>query len=101
MLQNDPGLNVQDILGVFGFNLVSPVDTSSAQALRGHNIPNSSGSTHDPVLQKVFFLFLKDFHSLSLSLFFIEVSNSEDSYLVLLGCWLILHNKIIIVNLCV
>ncbi|KAH0632817.1 hypothetical protein KY284_035603 [Solanum tuberosum] len=59
LLQNNPELNVQDIPGVFGSNLVSPVDASSAQAVRGQNIPHSSGSTHDPVLQKVFCWFLK------------------------------------------
>ncbi|KAH0712344.1 hypothetical protein KY289_008303 [Solanum tuberosum] len=53
LLQNNPGLNVQDIQGVVGSNLVSPVDASSAQAVRGQNIPHSSGSTHDSVLQKV------------------------------------------------
>uniref|UniRef100_M1AL35 Ubiquitin n=1 Tax=Solanum tuberosum TaxID=4113 RepID=M1AL35_SOLTU len=35
-------------------NLVSPVDASSAQAVRGQNLPHFSGSTHDSVLQKVF-----------------------------------------------
>ncbi|KAG5580854.1 hypothetical protein H5410_051481, partial [Solanum commersonii] len=52
LLQNNPALNVQDIPGVVGSNLVSPVDASSAQAVRGQNIPHSSGSTHDSVLQK-------------------------------------------------
>ncbi|KAH0682474.1 hypothetical protein KY289_020226 [Solanum tuberosum] len=52
LLQNNPGLNVQDILGVVGSNLVSPVDASSAQAVRGQNLPHSSGSNHDSVLQK-------------------------------------------------
>ncbi|KAH0665701.1 hypothetical protein KY290_027941 [Solanum tuberosum] len=69
LLQNNPALNVQDIPGVVGSNLVSPVDASSAQAVRGQNIPHSSGSTHDSVLQKLF----------------------------LLAVGLILHNKIIIV----
>uniref|UniRef100_M1DPG5 Ubiquitin n=1 Tax=Solanum tuberosum TaxID=4113 RepID=M1DPG5_SOLTU len=52
LLQNNPGLNVQDIPGVVGSNLVSPVDASSAQAVRGQNILHSSGATHDSVLQK-------------------------------------------------
>ncbi|WMV46924.1 hypothetical protein MTR67_040309 [Solanum verrucosum] len=52
LLQNNPALNVQDIPGVVGSNLVSPIDASSAQAVRGQNIPHSSGSTHDSVLQK-------------------------------------------------
>ncbi|KAH0710903.1 hypothetical protein KY284_012330 [Solanum tuberosum] len=56
-------------LGVVGSNLVSHVDASSAQAVRGQNIPHYSGSTHDSVLQKLF----------------------------LLAVGLILHNKIIIV----
>ena len=34
LLQNNPGLNVQDIPRVVGSNLVLPVDASSAQALR-------------------------------------------------------------------
>ncbi|KAH0682687.1 hypothetical protein KY285_020189 [Solanum tuberosum] len=42
-----------DIPGVVGSNLVSPVDASSAQAVRGQNLPHSSGSTHDSVLQKL------------------------------------------------
>ncbi|KAH0773666.1 hypothetical protein KY290_010803 [Solanum tuberosum] len=58
LLQNNPGLNVQDIPGVVGSNLVSPVDASSAQAVRGQNILHSSGSTHDSVLQKLSFLFI-------------------------------------------
>ncbi|KAL3330127.1 hypothetical protein AABB24_034138, partial [Solanum stoloniferum] len=53
LLQNNPALNVQDIPGVVGSNLVSPVDASSAQAVRGQNIPHSSGSTHDSILQKL------------------------------------------------
>ncbi|KAH0757736.1 hypothetical protein KY290_021229 [Solanum tuberosum] len=58
LLQNNPGLNVQDIPGVVGSNLVSPVDASSAEAVRGQNILHSSGSTHDSVLQKLSFLFI-------------------------------------------
>ncbi|KAH0641087.1 hypothetical protein KY290_036829 [Solanum tuberosum] len=52
LLQNNPRLNVQDIPGVVGSNLISLVDASSAQTVRGKNIPHSSGSTHDSVLQK-------------------------------------------------
>ncbi|KAH0706347.1 hypothetical protein KY289_011423 [Solanum tuberosum] len=84
LLQNNPGFNVQAIQGVVGSNLVSPVDTSSTQVVRGHNIPHSSGSTHDPVLQKYFVGSLRIF---SLSLSFIDVSNCEDGFLILLGCW--------------
>ncbi|KAG5567932.1 hypothetical protein H5410_065052 [Solanum commersonii] len=69
LLQNNPALNVQDIPGVVGSNLVSAIDASSAQAVRGQNIPHSSRSTHDLVLQKLF----------------------------LLAVGLILHNKIMIV----
>ncbi|WMV28528.1 hypothetical protein MTR67_021913 [Solanum verrucosum] len=52
LLQNNPGLNFQDIPGCVGSNLASPADASSAQALRGINLPHSSGSAHDSVLQK-------------------------------------------------
>ena len=54
LLQNNPGLNFQDIPGCVGSNLVSPIDASSAQAVRGTNLPFSSGSAQDSVLQKVF-----------------------------------------------
>ncbi|KAH0754740.1 hypothetical protein KY290_025010 [Solanum tuberosum] len=54
LLQNNPGLNFQDIPGCVGSNLASPVDASSAQAVRGTNLSHSSGSDHNPVLQKVF-----------------------------------------------
>ncbi|KAG5606239.1 hypothetical protein H5410_027731 [Solanum commersonii] len=81
LLQNNHGLNVQDIPGVVGSNLVSPVDASSAQAVRCQNISHFSGSTYDSVLQNVFCWFLKTFLS------FIDVSNCEDGFLVLLGCW--------------
>ncbi|KAH0773607.1 hypothetical protein KY290_010744 [Solanum tuberosum] len=36
-------------------NIASLIDASSAQAVKGQNLPHSSGSTHDPVLQKFFF----------------------------------------------
>ncbi|KAH0633142.1 hypothetical protein KY284_035928 [Solanum tuberosum] len=52
LLQNNPGLNVQDIPRVVGSNLISPIDASSAQVVRGQNIIHSSGSTHDSVLRK-------------------------------------------------
>ncbi|KAG5629428.1 hypothetical protein H5410_001145 [Solanum commersonii] len=45
--------NEINILGVVGSNLVSLVDASSAQAVRGQNIPHSLGSTHDSVIQKL------------------------------------------------
>ena len=54
LLQNNPGLNFQDIPRCVGSNLASPIDTSSAQAVRGANLPFSSGSAQDSVLQKVF-----------------------------------------------
>ena len=54
LLQNNPGLNFQDIPGCVGSNLASPIDASSAQAVRGTNLPFSSGSAQDSVLQKVF-----------------------------------------------
>ncbi|KAH0730621.1 hypothetical protein KY289_001809 [Solanum tuberosum] len=52
LLQNNHGLNFQDIPGCVGSNLSSPIDASSAQAIRGTNLPHSSGSAHDSVLQK-------------------------------------------------
>ncbi|KAH0657846.1 hypothetical protein KY285_026334 [Solanum tuberosum] len=52
ILQNNPGLNFQDIPGCVGSNLASPIDASSAQDVRGTNLPHSSGSAHDSVLQK-------------------------------------------------
>ncbi|KAH0695127.1 hypothetical protein KY285_022224 [Solanum tuberosum] len=53
LLQNNPGLNFQDIPRCVGSNLASHVDGSSAQAVRGTNLPHSSGSDHNPILQKV------------------------------------------------
>ncbi|KAK6782339.1 hypothetical protein RDI58_020135 [Solanum bulbocastanum] len=53
LLQNNPGLNVRDMPGCFQSNIASPIDASSAQAVKGQNLPHSSGSTHDPFLQKV------------------------------------------------
>ncbi|KAG5591533.1 hypothetical protein H5410_042047 [Solanum commersonii] len=52
LLQNNLGLNFQDIPGCVGSNLASPIDASSAQAIRGTNLPHSSGSAYDSVLQK-------------------------------------------------
>ncbi|WMV25418.1 hypothetical protein MTR67_018803 [Solanum verrucosum] len=52
LLQNNPGLNFQDIPGCVGSNIASPIDASSVQAVRGTNLPHSSGSAHDSVLQK-------------------------------------------------
>ncbi|KAG5627267.1 hypothetical protein H5410_012485, partial [Solanum commersonii] len=43
---------VEDIPGCVGSNLASPVNASSAQAVRGTNRPHSSGSDHNPILQK-------------------------------------------------
>ncbi|KAF3658499.1 putative serine/threonine-protein kinase/receptor-like [Capsicum annuum] len=42
LVQNNPGLNFQDILGSDGSNIPSP-DASNAQAIRGKNLSNSSG----------------------------------------------------------
>ncbi|KAH0767924.1 hypothetical protein KY285_003795 [Solanum tuberosum] len=53
LLQNNPGLNFQDIPGCVGSNLASHVDASSAQAIKGTNLSHSSGSDHNPVLQKI------------------------------------------------
>ena len=38
-------------------NIASPIDAGSAQAVKGQNPLQSSGSTHDPILQKVFSTF--------------------------------------------
>ncbi|XP_059289861.1 uncharacterized protein LOC132043371 [Lycium ferocissimum] len=40
------------IPGVVGSNQPSPVDATSGQAVRGQNLPHSSGSTHGPILEK-------------------------------------------------
>ncbi|KAH0729590.1 hypothetical protein KY289_000778 [Solanum tuberosum] len=53
LLQNNPGLNVREMPGCVRSNIASPIDASSAQAVKGQNLPHSSGSTHDPDLQKV------------------------------------------------
>ncbi|KAK6785013.1 hypothetical protein RDI58_018468 [Solanum bulbocastanum] len=52
LVKNDPGLNLEDAEGFIGSNLPSPVDSSSARAIRGQNLPRSSGSTHGPTLAK-------------------------------------------------
>ena len=56
LLQNNPGLNFQDIPVCVGSNLASPIDASSAQAVRGTNLLFSSGSAQDSVHQKVFYI---------------------------------------------
>lgn len=56
LVQNNPGLNVQDIPGCAGSNLASLLDASSAHAVRGKNHPNSSGSIHASVREKVFYI---------------------------------------------
>ncbi|KAH0757820.1 hypothetical protein KY290_021313 [Solanum tuberosum] len=53
LLENNPGLNVRDMPGCVGFNIASPIDASSAQAVKGQNLPHFSGSTHDSILQKL------------------------------------------------
>ncbi|MCD7473318.1 hypothetical protein HAX54_015100 [Datura stramonium] len=45
-------LDVQDIPGCAGSNLSSPLDESSARAIKVLNLPNSSSSTHASVLEK-------------------------------------------------
>ncbi|KAF3679154.1 hypothetical protein FXO38_02899 [Capsicum annuum] len=55
LVQNNPGLNFQDILGSDGSNILSP-DTSNAQAIRGKNLSKSSGSAHASVHEKVLYL---------------------------------------------
>ncbi|KAG5599595.1 hypothetical protein H5410_030965, partial [Solanum commersonii] len=52
LLQNNPRLNVHDIPRCVGSNLASSVYASSAQAVRGQNLPHSSGAAHYVVLQK-------------------------------------------------
>ena len=51
--QNNPGLNFQDIIGCVGSKLALHIDASSAQSVRGTNLPYSSGSAQDSALQKV------------------------------------------------
>lgn len=53
LVKNNPGLNLEDAEGFIGSNQPSPVDSSSARATRGQNLPRSSGSTHGPTLAKV------------------------------------------------
>ncbi|KAH0652040.1 hypothetical protein KY284_031952 [Solanum tuberosum] len=53
LLEKNPLFNVQEIPGCVGSNLASPVDASSAQAIRGQNVPHSSEAGHDSILQKV------------------------------------------------
>jgi len=53
-VKNNVGLDFHDIQGCVGSNIPSPVDASSARAMRGQNLPHSSGSTHAPSLEKVF-----------------------------------------------
>ncbi|KAG5595455.1 hypothetical protein H5410_036687 [Solanum commersonii] len=53
LLQNNLGLNFQDIRGCVGSNLASPIDASSTQVVRGTNLPHSLGSDHNSVLQKL------------------------------------------------
>ena len=57
LLQNNPGLNVRGMQGGVVSNIASPIDAGSTQAVKGQNPLQSSGSTHDPILQKVFSTF--------------------------------------------
>ncbi|XP_027768138.1 uncharacterized protein LOC114074416 isoform X2 [Solanum pennellii] len=52
LLQNNPGLNVRGMQGGVVSNIASPIDAGSAQTVKGQNPLQSSGSTHDPNLQK-------------------------------------------------
>ncbi|OIT06498.1 hypothetical protein A4A49_13194 [Nicotiana attenuata] len=52
MAKNNPGLDFHDIQGCVGSNIPSPVDGSSARAMRGQILPHSSGLTHAPSLEK-------------------------------------------------
>nr|XP_016452816.1 PREDICTED: uncharacterized protein LOC107777333 [Nicotiana tabacum] len=52
VVQNNHELNFYDIQGCAGSNIPSPVDASSARAIKGQNLPHSSGSTHAPNLEK-------------------------------------------------
>ncbi|XP_027767785.1 uncharacterized protein LOC107030871 [Solanum pennellii] len=52
LLQNNPGLNVRGMQWGVVSNIASPIDAGSAQAVKGQNLLQSSGSTHDPILQK-------------------------------------------------
>ena len=54
LLQNNSGLNFQDIPGCVGSMFASPIDASSAQAVRGTNLPYSSGSAEDSVFKRYF-----------------------------------------------
>ncbi|KAM3355612.1 hypothetical protein P3S68_022325 [Capsicum galapagoense] len=51
LVQNNPALKFQDILGSDGSNIPSP-DASNAQAIRGKNLSNSSGLAHASVHEK-------------------------------------------------
>ena len=57
LLQKNPGLNVRGMQGGVVSNIASPIDAGSAQAVKGQNPLQSSGSTHDPIFQKVFSTF--------------------------------------------
>ena len=57
LLQNNPRLNVLGRKGCVVYNIASPIDVGSAQAVKGQNPLQSSGSTHDPILQNVFSTF--------------------------------------------
>ncbi|XP_019255452.1 PREDICTED: uncharacterized protein LOC109234066 [Nicotiana attenuata] len=52
VVQNNHELNFHDIQRCAGSNIPSPVDARSARAIRGQNLPHSSGSTHAPNLEK-------------------------------------------------
>jgi len=50
LVQGNPRLNVQDIIGCTGSKLTLIVDAISSRALEGQNHPQSFGSTHALVL---------------------------------------------------
>nr|XP_009789654.1 PREDICTED: uncharacterized protein LOC104237250 [Nicotiana sylvestris] len=52
LVQNNPKFFSSNIQGFVGSNQPSPVDASSAQAIREKYLPHSSGSTHGSILEK-------------------------------------------------
>ena len=52
--KNNPGFNVWGMQQGVVSKIASPIDVGSAPAVKGQNPLQSSGSTHDTILQKVF-----------------------------------------------
>ena len=57
LLPKKRGLNVRGMQGGVVSNIASRIDAGSAQAVKGQNHLQSSGSNHEPILQKVFSTF--------------------------------------------